>query len=165
MLEVVSALFVEHHMVLMTQRRADAKQYPGHWEIGCGGKVEPGESLERALAREIREEIGVNAAIGEHLGFADVALNGNFRVHLFRCRAPLVDSRPLEVETLRWVPVDLILQYQLVPSGPILYPFVVEAVVAELQRVQCPELELVLRRSEALLAGFRTNLALMRMSR
>jgi 8-oxo-dGTP diphosphatase len=44
---------------LLTTRPA-GKVYAGYWEFP-GGKVEPGESLERALRRELREELGVTA--------------------------------------------------------------------------------------------------------
>jgi 8-oxo-dGTP diphosphatase len=48
--------------VLLTQRRED-QPMPLYWELP-GGKLEPGESPEAALAREVREELGVGADVG-----------------------------------------------------------------------------------------------------
>ncbi len=62
MLTVVAALIQSEGKLLVCQRRRGSK-FELLWEFP-GGKVEPGETLEYALERELREELGVAARIG-----------------------------------------------------------------------------------------------------
>lgn len=60
---VAAAILVERGRVLLTQRKRGT-HLEGAWEFP-GGKVEPGEDPKDALARELREEIGVDVAVGD----------------------------------------------------------------------------------------------------
>jgi 8-oxo-dGTP diphosphatase len=53
-------LFARDGQFLMTSR-PPGKVYAGYWEFP-GGKVEPGETVEQALARELYEELGITIA-------------------------------------------------------------------------------------------------------
>jgi 8-oxo-dGTP diphosphatase len=64
-LTVVAALILRDSKILVCQRRRD-DTYSLQWEFP-GGKVEPGESPEEALARELREELNVEATVGKEL--------------------------------------------------------------------------------------------------
>src|SRR5579863_100232 len=64
-LRVVAALILRDSKVLVCQRRRD-DSHGLQWEFP-GGKVEPGEIPQEALARELREELGVEATIGREL--------------------------------------------------------------------------------------------------
>jgi 8-oxo-dGTP diphosphatase len=56
--EVVAALIIQSERILLGQRSADREFYPGVWDV-FGGHVEPGESHEGTLIRELQEELGV----------------------------------------------------------------------------------------------------------
>jgi 8-oxo-dGTP diphosphatase len=60
---VAAAVVVEGGRVLLTQRKAGT-HLAGAWELP-GGKVEPGEDPREALRRELREELGIAAHVGE----------------------------------------------------------------------------------------------------
>jgi 8-oxo-dGTP diphosphatase len=64
-LTVVAALILRESRILVCQRRRD-DSHPLQWEFP-GGKVETGELPQEALARELREELGVEATIGREL--------------------------------------------------------------------------------------------------
>lgn len=56
--EVVAAVLTQPDGRVLLAQRPPGKAYAGYWEFP-GGKVEPGESLEAALARELHEELGI----------------------------------------------------------------------------------------------------------
>lgn len=62
---VVAALIQRGDELLICQRAAN-KPMPLKWEFP-GGKVEPGEELRAALARELEEELGIHAKIGREV--------------------------------------------------------------------------------------------------
>ena len=62
---VAAALIVRGGEVLIGQRRPD-QPMASQWEFP-GGKIEAGESAEQALARELEEELGIQAVIGPRI--------------------------------------------------------------------------------------------------
>ncbi len=100
---VVAAILEREGKYLITQRRPTAT-LPLLWEFP-GGRVEEGETDEAALARELREEMGIDVAVDEralHLHHAYADYDIDFRV--YRCRHLAGDVRHLAVHDHRWVP-------------------------------------------------------------
>jgi 8-oxo-dGTP diphosphatase len=103
---VVAAAIVQAGRVLAAQRSYPA-ELADCWEFP-GGKVEPGEKPTAALAREIREELGVDVAVHERLG-GDVPLQlpepVPGRLRLYRCSLSAPHTMPVAREhaRLRWV--------------------------------------------------------------
>lgn len=60
---VAAAVVIEDGRVLLTQRKSGT-HLAGAWEFP-GGKVEPGEDPRDALRRELAEEVGIRAGVGE----------------------------------------------------------------------------------------------------
>lgn len=99
--------------VLVQQRPAD-KPMGGLWEFP-GGKIEPGETPEAALKRELREELALDLCCVTPAGFADHAYPGfHLLLLLYLCRewegtpvgAPVRWLRPAELWTLAMPPAD-----------------------------------------------------------
>ena len=101
-IRVVSAAIVRQGSYLVTQRQEKAV-LPLLWEFP-GGKVEPGESDEGALRRELRERIGVDVKVGEHLSQTEREYEKYIvELHLYAC--DLVGGEPHRgnVRDFRWV--------------------------------------------------------------
>ncbi len=58
LVDVAAAVLTQPDGRVLLAQRPQGKPYAGYWEFP-GGKVEPGEALELALARELREELGI----------------------------------------------------------------------------------------------------------
>lgn len=114
-LHVVGAIFTrdrsgpERSTEVLAFRRAAHKDAAGLWEF-AGGKIEPGETPEQALAREIDEELGILVTVDEHLVTSDVWVAERKRHVSLACYfvTPL-DSLPTastDHDELRWMPLQ-----------------------------------------------------------
>ena len=118
---VVGAIIVDRidrPSYVVAARRTTPTELAGKWEFP-GGKVEPGETTETALAREIREELAVEVEVGPELPGPDggwpISDKYVLRLYLAVARGDLHSSadhdelRRLgvdELDTVDWLPSD-----------------------------------------------------------
>lgn len=114
---VAVALTDAQGRVLIAQRPFD-KEHAGLWEFP-GGKIEPGESPEAALVRELREELGVTV-VAEHLEPLTFSSAGRGARHLllllYRCTAWQGEPHALDAAAIRWVPPAALVDYDMPPA-------------------------------------------------
>lgn len=105
---VVGALLWRHGELLLGLRRADRDSWPGCWDL-VGGHLEPGETPEQALVREVEEETGVTALDFHEL--ATIALGAGdrsltYHVYLVTRWSGEPAMRGEEHDELRWFAPD-----------------------------------------------------------
>ncbi|OBB30728.1 DNA mismatch repair protein MutT [Mycolicibacterium peregrinum] len=89
---------------LLVAQRQRPPELAGLWELP-GGKVAAGESDADALARELREELGVEVSVGDRLG-VDVALKAGMTLRAYRATLTSGSPQPHDHRELRWVTAD-----------------------------------------------------------
>lgn len=98
---VVAAALLDHRGQVCLQQRPFAKQHGGLWEFP-GGKVEPGEQPEQALARELAEELAIRLDPAE-LVACGTAASATVEIRLYLCRHWAGTARAIEAEALVWL--------------------------------------------------------------
>ncbi|MFZ5746721.1 MAG: (deoxy)nucleoside triphosphate pyrophosphohydrolase [Pseudomonadota bacterium] len=110
LLIVVAAALVDSDGRVLVQRRPPGKAMAGLWEFP-GGKVEPGETPEAALVRELGEELGIDveAACCAPAAFASEALGErHLLLLLYALRKWRGIPEPRDATALKWVrPVEM----------------------------------------------------------
>ena len=125
-IDVVAAVIVDDGRILATQRGYG--EFEGGWEFP-GGKVEPGETPEDALRREMREELGARVEVGRllstveydyptfHLNmacFLCTLTDGGFEL-LEHHAARWLGAR--DIDSVAWLPADAGVVEQIVREG------------------------------------------------
>jgi 8-oxo-dGTP diphosphatase len=99
---VVTAAIVERNGSFLLTRRLTGVHLAGYWEFP-GGKCDPGETLEACLLRELREELAVDAAIGEKiLSTSHDYPDRRIELHFFRVELR-GDPSPQLGQEMQWI--------------------------------------------------------------
>lgn len=112
--KVVAAIIRDGNKVFATQRGYG--DYKDGWEFP-GGKVEPGETAQQALVREIKEELDTDIAVGDYLTTIEYDYpTFHLSMQCFWCR--IVDGTPVlkEHEAAKWLDVDHIDSVEWLPA-------------------------------------------------
>ena len=110
-MEVVAAVILRDGKILIGQRKRGGR-HPLKWEFP-GGKVEPGEDPRAALTRELREELNVDAVIGEELDSYEVNYGDGIRIllHFYRVTQFQGELRNQDFEQITWEKPERLAEY------------------------------------------------------
>lgn len=114
-IRVVAAVLERDGCYLITQRRASAV-LPLMWEFP-GGRVEPNETDQQALKRELRHRLGASIEVGKLLSFVSHPYE-NYVVDLFLYECTLLSEllEPLAVNAYKWAASREFEQYPFTPA-------------------------------------------------
>ena len=128
-IHVVAAVICDGGRIFATQRGYGA--YKDGWEFP-GGKIEPGETPEQALIREIREELDTEIRVGELLTTVEYDYpDFHLSMQCFWCR--IVDRAPvlLEHEAARWLDAAALESVAWLPADWEILPRIRERLIQE----------------------------------
>ncbi|MDO5335329.1 MAG: (deoxy)nucleoside triphosphate pyrophosphohydrolase [Coriobacteriia bacterium] len=103
-IEVAAAIIQENGRILATQRGYG--NYEGYWEFP-GGKLEPGESGEQAVVRELEEEMGAEVAVDRHVISVEYDYpEFHLLMHCYLCHVVQGELKLLEHHAAKWLAAD-----------------------------------------------------------
>jgi len=112
----VTAGIIEENGMVLIARRKPGKHMGGKWEFP-GGKIEPGESPEQSLARELDEELCIRARVGQFLCTTFFQGDG-VSLELLVYRVDCIEGAPelREHDEIRWVRPEQLASFDLADS-------------------------------------------------
>ncbi|MGH8085532.1 MAG: Nudix family hydrolase [Lysobacter sp.] len=115
-IEVVAGVIRDARGRVLLTRRTEGRDLAGRWEFP-GGKREPGESAEAALARELHEELGISVEIGAPLiNVPQIYPDKRLRLDVRLIKDWHGPARGRESQALAWVPLQKLATYSMPPA-------------------------------------------------
>jgi len=115
MIKVTAAVMVNDGMLLIAKRKPTGR-IPNLWELP-GGKVEPNETPEECLQREIKEEFDIDVTVGEYLGSNTHTYDfGTIELMAYRTHWKDGDLILKDHEEIRWVFAHELDQFDFAPA-------------------------------------------------
>jgi 8-oxo-dGTP diphosphatase len=115
MITVTAGILVRDSRVFIGKRKSTGR-LPGKWEFP-GGKVEKGETPEEGLKRELKEELEIEAIVGDQLGESVYRYDfGTVRLLFYRVYWEGVEITSRDHDDYGWVPLDKMKDYDFVPA-------------------------------------------------
>jgi 5-methylcytosine-specific restriction enzyme A len=112
---VTAGVLIEQGKVLIA-KRGGSGEMAGKWELP-GGKVEPGETLEQCLHRELLEELQIRVKVGKYVGESIYPYSeGIIRLMAYRVKRIKGDLQPMVHDEVCWVSRDELDQYDFLPA-------------------------------------------------
>ncbi|OCR02157.1 DNA mismatch repair protein MutT [Oscillatoriales cyanobacterium USR001] len=121
----VAVIWNQEQKILIDKRRQGGL-LGGLWEFP-GGKLEPGETIEDCIKREIFEELGIGIKVGDRLITIEHTYSDfHVTLNVYHCQHISGIPQPIECDEIRWVTLDEIDQFP--------FPQANEQIIAALRR-------------------------------
>ena len=115
-MKVTAAIFKRGYKVLLMRRAAD-QPLAGEWEYP-GGKFEDGEDGPTCLRRELAEELGIDAQIGDLITIAKHTKNSGkvIELHTYEIKSYTGEIQLRVHDDMHWVPIPDLLSHPQLPA-------------------------------------------------
>ena len=131
-MKIVVAAIMQRNGKVLIARRAPDQPLAGQWEFP-GGKMEPGESPKECLARELKEELDLEVAIGDFFSETTYTYStGTVRLLTYLVKVEDKNIESKVHDALAWVEPEGIGNYDILPAD---LPIVEELVALEQKRI------------------------------
>lgn len=111
----VAVIWNDEDEILIDKRKGGF--FDGFWEFP-GGKLEVGETMENCIKREIREELAIEIAVGDHLISIDYDYHEYLvTLNVYHCYHISGVPQPLECDEIRWVSLREIDRFTFPPAN------------------------------------------------
>jgi len=125
-LQVVAAIICKDNRIFATQRGYG--EFKGQWEFP-GGKVEPGETSEEALVREIKEELDTEIAVAKYIHTVEYDYpTFHLSMRCYLCKIVVGKLVLKEHESAKWLTKDNIDSLNWLPADQELIPIIKEII-------------------------------------